>query len=272
MYDKKIAYLHYVENGEMKKNVGHVKLTCREKNKTMELFLRNMSECSSGEYPIHSLSEGGKVDTLSIQRGQASFKKTWNVDSEFDVFPVIGIRIVVSETAYVEAVWGAQEIPVEPMKHLAEIVQEEAPVQISEMPPKEPEASPEKERNLTFSVPQEVYENKWSELCKKYDVVSPFGNGETYLKIAPQDFIIFPEKYQNLVHNSFLLHGYYNYQHIILGQKEERGKSIYYLGVPGVYYEREKMVAIMFGFEGFECGDKKIGNGAFGYYMRRVEL
>ena len=57
----------------------------------------------------------------------------------------------------------------------------------------------------------------------------PFGNNEAYISISPKDFIIFPEKYQNLVNNSFLLHGYYNYQHIILGRKEEGSKGVYYL-------------------------------------------
>ena len=51
---------------------------------------------------------------------------------------------------------------------------------------------------------------------------------------------------------------------------EKQGKS-FHLGVPGSFYEREKMVAVMFGFEGFECnGPVEIGK--FGYYMRRVEL
>ena len=40
---------------------------------------------------------------------------------------------------------------------------------------------------------------------------------------------------------------------------------------PGAYFEREKMVAVMFGFEGFECGGA-VENGKFGYYMRRVEV
>ena len=54
---------------------------------------------------------------------------------------------------------------------------------------------------------------------------------------------------------------------MILGKEGE-----YYLGVPGVFYEREKMVALMFGFEAFECesGDPKAGT--FGYYLRKVEL
>lgn len=43
-------------------------------------------------------------------------------------------------------------------------------------------------------------------------------------------------------------------------------------GVPGNYFEREKQVAIMFGFESFECEAEPAKTGDFGYYMMRTEL
>ena len=55
---------------------------------------------------------------------------------------------------------------------------------------------------------------------------------------------------------------------MILGKEKET----YYLGVPGVFYEREKMVALMFGFEAFECASGEPEAGEFGYYLRQVEL
>lgn len=70
--------------------------------------------------------------------------------------------------------------------------------------------------------------------------------------------------FRNYIHNSFLLHGYYNYGHVIIDETGEEPR----LGVPGNYYEREQMVAAMFGFPDFEPareGDK-IGNGTFGYF------
>ena len=70
------------------------------------------------------------------------------------------------------------------------------------------------------------------------------------------------------MNNSFLLHGFYNYRHVILGKEGE----VHYLGVPGVFYEREKMVALMFGFEAFECCGGKAEPGKFGYYLRRVRI
>lgn len=112
-------------------------------------------------------------------------------------------------------------------------------------------------------------EDKWEQILDTYDQIHPYGDDRIYVKIAPKDFIILSGNCQHLVNNSFLLHGFYNYRYVILGSSPE---GEYFLGVPGVFYEREKMVALMFGFEAFECegGDPKPGD--FGYYLRKVEL
>lgn len=70
--------------------------------------------------------------------------------------------------------------------------------------------------------------------------------------------------FRKYVHNSFLLHGYYNYGHVVIDETGENPR----LGVPGNYYEREQMVAAMFGFPDFEPAKEKerIVNGTFGYY------
>ena len=41
---------------------------------------------------------------------------------------------------------------------------------------------------------------------------------------------------------------------------------------PGNYYDREKEVAVLFGFESFECAKEPVRTGDYGYYMMRVEL
>lgn len=129
-------------------------------------------------------------------------------------------------------------------------------------------------------------EDKWEQILASYDRIHPYGDSRVYVKIAPKDFIILSSSCQHLVNNSFLLHGFYNYRYVILGRGELSPREVssegyaasaseaedYLLGVPGVFYEREKMVALMFGFEAFECegGDPKPGD--FGYYLRKVEL
>ena len=118
----------------------------------------------------------------------------------------------------------------------------------------------------------ELQPDKWEQLRATYPIVHPIREEEEYLKITPRDFVIFTEKYQELVHNSFLLHGYYNYKHLILGKKERDGKTVYYLGVPGTFHDREKSVAVMFGFEAFDGKREPAEKGDFGYYLRRVEI
>ena len=112
-----------------------------------------------------------------------------------------------------------------------------------------------------------LYENKWEQLLTTYERIHPYGDNRIYVKLEPKDFIVLRENYQHLVNNSFLLHGFYNYRYLILGKEKD-----FYLGVPGVFYEREKMVALMFGFEAFECEGGEAEEGKFGYYLRKVEL
>ena len=105
-----------------------------------------------------------------------------------------------------------------------------------------------------------------------YPEIHPFRDSREYLSIAPKDFVVLCKEYQKLVHNSFLLHGYYNYRHLILGRIRQKDAWQYYIGVPGNFYDREKMVAEMFGFEAFEGEKESASPGDNGYYMKRVEI
>lgn len=121
--------------------------------------------------------------------------------------------------------------------------------------------------------------DKWRQLCQMYQVVHPFEEEQTgeYLSVTPKDFVILQGQYQKLVNNSFLLHGYYNYRHLILAKRITANGTKYYVGVPGCYYEREKMVAVMFGFEAFEPAKEngntdQIAQGTYGYYLYQVQI
>lgn len=123
---------------------------------------------------------------------------------------------------------------------------------------------------LSMLAPPAAYslkEDKWEQILDSYEQIHPYGDERVYVRLEPKDFIILQAGYQHLVNNSFLLHGFYNYRYVILGKEDD-----YYLGVPGVYYEREKMVALMFGFEAFECPGGTARAGEFGYYLRKVEI
>ncbi len=114
--------------------------------------------------------------------------------------------------------------------------------------------------------------SKWQQLWYLYPHRIPFHDEREYLSVRPEDFVILNSRSYKLVNNSFLLHGFFNYDYLLLGRMEKDGKERFYIGVPGNFYEREKQVALMFGFESFECQKEPAQVGDFGYYMIPVEL
>lgn len=94
-------------------------------------------------------------------------------------------------------------------------------------------------------------------------------------KISRSDLTLLPRKFWPLANNSFLLHGYHNYNHLAL--IEENGRR--WLGVPGIYDTREARAADLFGFPRFtrayvsvlELTDEERNDTAdFGHWCRCV--
>ena len=115
-------------------------------------------------------------------------------------------------------------------------------------------------------------EEKWAQLVSIYPKVNPFQDRRTYLKLGLQDFVLLPEKYYTMCKNSFLLHGYMNYGYLLLASYVKRGMYEYYLGVPGVFYEKERQVAKLYGFDFFEADRENAREGDFGIYFMKIAL
>ena len=125
--------------------------------------------------------------------------------------------------------------------------------------------------------------SKWGRLGQYYKKKIPFGDEREFLCISPEDLIVLPEKYEHLYKNSFLLHGYYAYGHILLGTETTGNRPTYGLYIPGVGHEKERAVAEMFGFgrffpasdaktDGTFPNTKDAQERQFGYYKMTVEL
>ncbi len=98
---------------------------------------------------------------------------------------------------------------------------------------------------------------------------SPF---KECVKLVPQDIGLLPISNWKLGQNSFLTHGYYRYKYIMLGKVSFNDKEVYVLGVPGVYTNKEKYLANMFGFSLFIPVKKAdVKSGSFGYWVWEVK-
>lgn len=103
--------------------------------------------------------------------------------------------------------------------------------------------------------------------------IYPFEDDEIIecIRIEPQDIGIFPMECWDLANNSFLLHGYYSYRHLIFVKRKWGDGFQYVVGVPGIFYNREKFMAGMFGFEQFKSIKKtEQKSGEFGYWLHVI--
>lgn len=91
------------------------------------------------------------------------------------------------------------------------------------------------------------------------------------VKIVPQDIGKLAMGNWKLGVNSFLSHGYYRYQYLMLGKVKFDKRESYVIGVPGVFTNKEKYLANMFGFSIFIPVKKtKLLTGNFGYWISEV--
>ena len=108
----------------------------------------------------------------------------------------------------------------------------------------------------------------------RLDYIQP--SNRRFEKIQRQDLSKLARKEWRLANNNFLLHGYYNYHHLMLIEDE----GVLWLGVPGIYHEKEKLAAESFGFPEFIrmldfevelLPEEKNTMDDFGYWCRQVE-
>lgn len=306
MYQKEIIYMSLYKDGNRLGNAGFLKVEKKDKEGNLSLTVKNAPRSINGRYPVRYYcgTDWKEADGIAVREGSGQWEKT-----EEDSLEQVRLQIMLpggyliegesreakdkekpkrqdgqiayisverqptKETAAVQEITAAQETD-ESRKAVTtqETVVSRKAVAVQEAgTPQEKTAVQETVRvRPPMSLPpmEGLKEDKWEQILDTYDRIHPYGDERIYVKLEPRDFLILSSKYQHLVNNSFLLHGFYNYRHVILGKEKEA----YYLGVPGVFYEREKMVALMFGFEAFECASGEPKAGEFGYYLRKVEL
>lgn len=120
--------------------------------------------------------------------------------------------------------------------------------------------------------PQYQWKDIWEQFLKSHPASMPFSEKNiTCIKIELKDIRELPRKYWYLGNNSFLLHGFFNYRYLVLGKIEEDNEDNedkWFLGVPGIYQNQERVMAIIFGFPEFM--PEQVEN-RFGCWYRFIE-
>ncbi|MGF0032811.1 DUF6128 domain-containing protein [Bariatricus sp. SGI.154] len=136
----------------------------------------------------------------------------------------------------------------------------------------EPENSPSEEGEEVQMMEEACAENVKSDSSSEAQPASPFKCS----KIQRSELARLPRCEWKWSNNSFLLHGYYNYHHLVLLDDGERLR----LGVPGIYHPQEAKAAGAFGFSEFVpirdirielTEEEKNDQEQFGYWCRYVK-
>ena len=111
-------------------------------------------------------------------------------------------------------------------------------------------------------------------MLREYPRLPMYNASELFdcVRIVPRDIGRLDMRNWKLGVNSFLTHGYYSYHYLLLGRMRfDDGSSRSIIGVPGVFSNREKYLANMFGFDQF-IPVKKTGvkTGEFGYWIVEI--
>jgi len=172
------------------------------------------------------------------------------------------------------------------LQKVKELQWDDEPVVVKE-PFLETEAAEIKDTNnviesIKYSEEEDVLVNNlgtqsdWTTIFSENNMIDAFSDDDYYncVEISPEDIKKLPLSDTNMYNNSFLMHGYYGYKHILFGKVHRNGeKNLYFIGIPGVYSNREKFMSSMFGFNNFKKSHRSdCRNPYFGYWYMEVYI
>lgn len=273
------CYLYEYENIRKVRNVGFFKITRHYHTCILQIQARGISVHAKSSVDLYVFYQDGersiakKLASLScmehslsvrisvsesvfpqgrtLERIDGFFLKASHTESQtfWVVSHIVPQNIVPYEEAFLFNEAPSSEIP----EHETPAKDTSVDKSPSPTPPTEDaslqESSPEE--NSTTKTPPEASESDNqeapAEAPPEEPAVKETSVHPTARKIDRSELCLLPKKYWFLANNSFLLHGYHNYNHLLL--VEEDGH--YWLGVPGIYDSHEARAASLFGFPQF---------------------
>lgn len=271
--------------------VGDTGLSVGQMNGIMILLPDGLIGSSWDDQGVPELAECGEYDANRVGEADEADKAVPEVHAT-------GEQYVMSKASLVEAERYAAEL------HTAELLVADAESEDAEAPKdiemsesagtaedtadtaknrmnELPETKEASETSDVLEKPEDMSASECRERAVQPDGISveyffdngtkmcPFEDGEitNCVRIEPADLEFLPRETWILGSNSFLLHGYYTYGHLILGKLRGMGQESRIIGVPGLFQNRERFLAKMFGFEHFKpVGKSRTEEGDFGYW------
>ena len=310
-----IRYLYEYEGNQKKRNVGFVKVEqdgkettisvhgkglCGKSNENISCYLikldsemGNILFVPAGEIQIGMISCGGcfcyTEELIRAGYGKTEQSVGQTCEKKDDI---CGLGLGDPKEAFYVALWNEEmygDLDIARAKVFREFDSDKTAGEsksIKNIDEKEAEVETqfgddEETENLEEEQPEKKDQETVEESSEKKDLKKDDRDTDLQnfrrqiMKIQRGEISILPRCEWKLANNNFLLHGYYNYRHLVLIDEGNQLK----LGVPGIYHEREARAAATFGFPEFIAEadvnvtlepQERNENQQFGYWCRQV--
>lgn len=310
-----IRYLYEYEGNQKKRNVGFVKVEqdgkettisvhgkglCGKSNENISCYLikldsemGNILFVPAGEIQIGMISCGGcfcyTEELIRAGYGKTEQSVGQTCEKKDDI---CGLGLGDPKEAFYVALWNEEmygDLDIARAKVFREFDSDKTAGEsksIKNIDEKEAEVETqfgddEETENLEEEQPEKKEQETVEESSEKKDLKKDDRDTDLQnfrrqiMKIQRGEISILPRCEWKLANNYFLLHGYYNYRHLVLIDEGNQLK----LGVPGIYHEREARAAATFGFPEFIAEadvnvtlepQERNENQQFGYWCRQV--
>lgn len=296
-YKRFFSYIYAYEQNQKTSNAGFAKIEIKGPMTTIELHMRGVflpapAACLYLFVRNGETIQGFPLGDVPFSNGNADWRFTMNqprlADSDYEIHDVAGILFLLENKICFVSQWD--EAPIdwtsfqiyEPPKieeeseEADEETEEQQEKQTDEIDDESPEENVIQSAELPLAdrKPQifTMMQDTWQELLETQEVLHPFPDESIRcIRIELKDLRVLPQSNWHLCNNSFLLHSFFTYRHLILGEITSAKNSRWFVGVPGIQYRQEHVLAAIFGFSDFlPDKDSADADAPFGYWYRTI--
>lgn len=285
-YKRFVSYIYGYKQGEKGESTGFVKVNARGGECRIWIHMRGFYAHHQEPYRVYAFRqkkdglEGSYLGELESRNGALEWDGLMETDhlmGGFGLEESRGIYIDGGSRVYA-AEWDDYPVDVdrfyEAKPDIRLVVREKEDSEAVSLPVElqtEPDSCGTELHAAALPDPKK---EQWEYLLRHFPVMryqDQNGGVISSIRLGNRDLNRIPRDKWELGNNSFLLHGFYQYKHLLLLRRETEEQIGYYLGVPGVYNEREQMLASMFGFGEFRViKGQETKDGSFGYWCREL--
>lgn len=279
-----VTYIYAYENGQKTSNAGYAKIETRGERGQIDIHFLNGGIYRGKGTVAFIYAQNGKLVYLPIGGfaiengagcGSIAFQTNILEGTDFGFSKIDGIYIIDSENGKYLSFWRDVDITDFGEGNFVEyspdmpLPEPDAPMQKEVIEDAEQESLHTMEIPMRNVFPTYTLEDIWKNFERTKTPVQ-INNQVSAIQMELSDLRELPKRYWYLGNNSFLLHGFFNYHHLLFGRLPN-GK--WFLGVPGAYDPQERVMASVFGFPGFmhinelEPGDAGVKQQGIWYHI-----